>query len=55
MKIFKDKFVEWLDLEIEKEPANSFRKQTLQQVKDKLNDVIKEEYTKILESKKADA
>ena len=57
MKIFKDKFTEWLDSEIGKPidgvPLTS-RNVVLAEVRLKLNEVIKEEYAKILAQKESE-
>lgn len=52
MKIFNDKFNEWLDNEISSTLSPS-RKRAMQDVKAKLQEVIKEEYAKVLAEKKA--
>ena len=52
MKIFNDKFNEWLTNEINA-TLSPTRKRILQEVKSKMEQIIKEEYAKVLAEKKA--
>lgn len=47
MKIFKDKFMEWLDKEL-LNATNEIRYLTLKEVKNKLQEIIQEEFEKMM-------
>ena len=54
MIVFKDKYLEWLDAKIEKMQVdgNPIKQEAFIEAKKALKRIIKQEYKKILESKK---
>lgn len=59
MKVFKEKFLEWLESEIKREhelsaPSDviTYRAIILKEVRDNLLRIIEDEYAKIIEAKK---